>query len=525
MSTTAARLTALLPKSELKDLLSFLTPQEIAELEAIAESLNEEDRTSVLEQSKEVPLLQWLAENFPTYITKPFAERHLRLWKHIESITPGVKPPPLVEVWPRGSAKSTTAELGCARIGYKKSRQFVLYVSETQEQADKHVATISSLFEKLGMERALNKYGNSKGWRRNQLRVENGFSLESIGLDTAARGVKIDENRPGLMIFDDIDNHRDSPKTVEKKLETIKASILPAGSSDCGIIFLQNLIHEDGVVAQLYDDRADFLLDRIVPPLSVAVEGLKVDKVKSTAGRNVYKIVGGKATWEGQDLAVCEAQINEYGLKTFLREAQHEVHAADGTFFLHNEFNIIDELPKNQGYSWAIGFDLAATEGGGDYTAYVELAIGADGNTYIVDVFNEQIGPEKVQKLIDTRVPAFKQAHPNGQVRIPQDPGQAGKAQAFDFRSRLKRYDNPPQTIKLLPVSGSKAVNAGAFAAEVNLGNVYLLKADWNHYYILQHRRFREDEDHEHDDIIDAESAAFNSIHRRKRAVARSYQG
>ena len=35
-------------------------------------------------------------------------------------------------------------------------------------------------------------------------------------------------------------------------------------------------------------------------------------------------------TWEGQDLAVCETQINDWGLSAFLREAQQEVEEQSG---------------------------------------------------------------------------------------------------------------------------------------------------------------------------------------------------
>jgi len=36
-------------------------------------------------------------------------------------------------------------------------------------------------------------------------------------------------------------------------------------------------------------------------------------------------ITGGQATWEGQNLEVCQNNINTWGLTSFLQEAQHEV--------------------------------------------------------------------------------------------------------------------------------------------------------------------------------------------------------
>jgi predicted phage terminase large subunit-like protein len=476
-------------------------------------------------QSDEHELLAWLSSRFPSYVTKPFGERHLRLWDWLESIEPEKRPTPRIEVWPRGGAKSTTGELGIARIGFRGVRKFALYVSGTQEQADLHVAAIADLFEKLGLERALNKYGNSKGWRRNQLRVSNGFNVQALGLDTASRGIKIEEFRPDVIVFDDIDSQDDSPKTVDKKERAIKSAIIPAGSSDCALLFLQNLIHEEGVIARLADDRADFLLDREVPKVSVAVEGLKVEAQDRGDGRKVWKILGGVPTWEGQDLEVCEKQINDWGLKTFLREAQHEVTQADGYFFDHTQFRIVQDLPTNQGYRWAIAFDLAATEGGGDYTAWVLMAIGADKIVYIVDAFNRQIGSDKVRAEVLNRATEFKLSHRAGIVHLPQDPGQAGKDQARQYRDMLKHLDKPSGTIKIEPVSGHKAKRAEGLAAEVNLGNVALLEGDWNHGFIRQYRQFKEDLTHEHDDLVDAGADCFNELAPRPKMAATSRQG
>ena len=180
------------------------------------------------------------------------------------------------------------------------------------------------------MGRAIGKYGSSKGWRRDQLRTENGFNVAGIGLDVAARGVKLDEFRPDLIIFDDIDGRHDSPEKTAKKIATITASLLPAGSADCAILFLQNLIAKDGIVSQLADGRAEFLHTREVPCVEPAVVGLTFRQQAQPDGTLCYRIIGGVPTWEGQDLAVCETQINDWGLSAFLREAQQEVEEQSG---------------------------------------------------------------------------------------------------------------------------------------------------------------------------------------------------
>lgn len=212
--------------------------------------------------------------------------------------------------------------------GMLHKRTYVVYLCETQDQADKHVATIAGLLESAGVDRALNKYGNSKGWRRNRLRASLGFTVDALGLDTATRGIKVDADRPDFMILDDIDGRHDSAEATQKKIEILTTTILPAGSNDCAVLAVQNLIHFNSIFCRLADGRADFLNDRIVSGPYKAVEGLKY---VTSDGR--YAITEGVATWEGQNLGVCEDQINQWGPSAFLREAQHDILIVEGAVF------------------------------------------------------------------------------------------------------------------------------------------------------------------------------------------------
>jgi len=284
----------------------------------------------VAHATAEVPYLEWLARYFPQATSYPMSPRHTRLWDWGEALTPGIAPRARVDVWPRGGGKSTTGELITCRVGAKLTRQFVLWVNETQPQADKHVQAIATRFEALGIGRSVGKYGNSKGWRREELRTDNGFSVAAIGLDTAARGVKLDDFRPDLIIFDDIDSRHDTPAAIQKKIESITTSLLPTGSGDCAVLFLQNLIHANSIVSQLVDGRADFLKGREVIGPEPAVRDLAYEQVIDENGLPVYQITGGTPTWAGQDLETCQRQMNTWGRPAFLRESQHRVQEEEG---------------------------------------------------------------------------------------------------------------------------------------------------------------------------------------------------
>lgn len=295
----------------------------------------------------------WLTRLYPAYVRAPFARRHEELWGWFDCITSGVRPHPFVAIWPRGGAKSTTAELGVARIGARKTRNYVWYVSSTQDKADKHVESISALLEspKLARyypdlsSRKLGKYGNSKGWRRSRLRTASGLTVDALGLDVGARGAKVEENRPDMMIFDDVDEKTDGLPATLKKIDTITTSLLPAGSNDLATLFIQNVIHPESIAMRLVDGRADFMADRVISGPYPALEGLAYE---SKGGQ--FFITAGMPTWQGQDITVCQDQIRTWGLSAFLQEAQHTVEQTGGIWdhieFRHCERHEVPELVR-----------------------------------------------------------------------------------------------------------------------------------------------------------------------------------
>ena len=145
---------------------------------------------------------------YPKSFSKAFAEYHGVLWQWIDDLTL-LAPPSLICIWPRGSGKSTDAEVADVEVGASGLRKYCWYVRETQDQADKSVENIGALLESpeveryypLMAERALTKYGKPKGWRRNRLATAQGFTVDAMGLDTAIRGVKVEENRPDFIIL------------------------------------------------------------------------------------------------------------------------------------------------------------------------------------------------------------------------------------------------------------------------------------------------------------------------------------
>lgn len=319
----------------------------------------------------------WLKSKFSAYVPFSFAAHHIEFWDWLDAIEKGERPRPFVAPWGRGGAKSTSAELGVVRLWEKQTRKYIWYVSSTQDKADKHVESIASLLEYAGAKRAIGKYGASRGWRRERLRTSTGLTVDALGLDTGMRGAKVDDQRPDMIILDDVDENEDSKHVTLKKLGLIKKTILPAGSNDVAVLFIQNLISPNSIMSRLVDGRADFIADKIVSGPHPAIKNFEYEKVKdldelkphpelreyvAEHGENLtgrYVITGGEATWEGQSIPICQNQIVTWGLSAFLEEAQHDVAIGnDGKIFRNVELRAITDreiatfYPPLQGIDW-----------------------------------------------------------------------------------------------------------------------------------------------------------------------------
>lgn len=298
---------------------------------------------------------QWVRRLFPAYVSAGFAERHEQLWAWAWAIQKGQSSDPFVAIWPRGGAKSTSAELISAMVGMRGTRTHTLYVCETQEQADNHVATIAALLEDAGVERLLNKYGHSRGWRRNRLRASDGYTVDALGLDTAVRGIKVENERPDLIILDDIDGVHDTDKITNKKEETLTTSVLPAGSNDMAVLAVQNLIHSNSIFARLANGKADYLSGRIV---SGPYPALTEFEYHAEGGEWA---ISGTPTWAGQDLEACLRLLKNIGPRAFLRECQHAIGEREGALWTRDLIDAGRVIETPEFVSVVVAVDPATT--------------------------------------------------------------------------------------------------------------------------------------------------------------------
>lgn len=177
-------------------------------------------------------------------------------------------------------------------------------------------------------------------------------------------------------------------------------------------------------------------------------------------------------------LSNLETQIGSYATAGQL---QQRPHPREGGLFKRDWFKdkFVDEVPK--GGTRVRGWDLAATDAVAINAARSAWTVGLrltyfERKIYIEHVVRLRGSPHKVrQAMRDTAELDGKRVI----IDFPQDPGQAGKAQAADIAA-----DFPRNRIYYSPESGDKSVRAEAPAAQAEAGNVYIVRGPWNLVFV-----------------------------------------
>lgn len=173
----------------------------------------------------------------------------------------------------------------------------------------------------------------------------------------------------------------------------------------------------------------------------------------------------------------------------------------EGAFFRVSQLKVVSEVPatvKKKCRAW----DQAATGGGGDYTAGARIeGPCADGLWYVANVVRGQWSTDKRNAMI------LRTAKSDGRdVKIvgAQDPGSAGVDAGKAFTRMLAGY-----AVKTERVTGNKETRADPFSAQVNAGNVRLLRGAWNQAFVEELRTFPNGK---YDDQVDSSADGFNEL-------------
>lgn len=181
----------------------------------------------------------------------------------------------------------------------------------------------------------------------------------------------------------------------------------------------------------------------------------------------------------------------------------------DGGIFRREWFkpaSVMPAGPKRTVRAW----DVGATEGGGDPSAGVRCAqvgYGEEATYYFTDAKVGQWSPAQFEAQLKLTAAADTT---EVTVRLPQDPGAAGKGYVQTLVKKLPGY-----TVRYEQPTGSKLTRATALATQAEAGNVFILTTGdpmrdaWIEPFLDELCTFPSAA---HDDQVDAAADAFNEL-------------
>ena len=185
-----------------------------------------------------------------------------------------------------------------------------------------------------------------------------------------------------------------------------------------------------------------------------------------------------------------------------------KIKAAAGLFFKRSQVGDYLSFVPDDVIEWVRCWDLAATEktenGDPAFTAGVLMGKRKNGRYIVADVVNKQMSASNVRQTIKHTAQQDIAKYKRVKIRLPKDPGQAGKEQAESYIKFLAGFN-----VVTVAETGSKEARAEPMAAQWQAGNFDVLTGAWNEEYLQQLENFP---DSKFKDMVDASANAFTEL-------------
>lgn len=164
----------------------------------------------------------------------------------------------------RGSGKSTmvtTAYPIWAILG-KQQKKFSVICCQTKAQAKQHMMNIRTELEHNDLlKKDLGPFQEeSDEWGSYSIVFKkHNARITVVSTDQSVRGVRHNENRPDLIICDDVEDVQ-STKTRDGRNKTynwLRGEVIPAGDKNTRLVIVGNLLHEDSLLMRIKDEIAE----------------------------------------------------------------------------------------------------------------------------------------------------------------------------------------------------------------------------------------------------------------------------
>jgi predicted phage terminase large subunit-like protein len=319
----------------------------------------------------------------------------------------------------------------------------------------------------------------------------------STGGDYYAAGVRgpITGRRADLAIIDDpVKSHAEADSAVFRDLvwnwyrSDLVTRLKPRGR----IVLIMTRWHQDDLGGRLLaHQRGEWRVLRL-PALAEADDPL-------------HRAPGTPLWPEWEDAAALARKRATVGERVWAAMYQQSPRPADGALFNVRLIAMLDTAPASPPGRTVRAWDLAATakRDGNDPDWTVGLKLQRDENNRftVLDLIRLRGGPHEVEAAI---LHAAKLDGRAVAISLPKDPGSAGGFVASYLAGQLAGHK-----VIISTESGSKLARATPAAAQIEAGNVALVRAAWNHAFIEELSDFPHGAK---DDQVDALSRAFAAL-------------
>jgi predicted phage terminase large subunit-like protein len=434
-----------------------------------------------------------VAQQKPKYVFSPFHEKLIEI---LQRVADGELRRVMIFVPPRHGKSELVSRLFSAYYLYRYPERFVGLCSYAAELAYTLSRASRANFEAMGGGLS----GNASAVKHWETTVGGGLWAAGVGGPITGKGFHLG------IIDDPLKNAEDaaSEKIREKQKDWYASTFYTREETDAAIVVLQTRWHEDDLSGWLLSEEENGEEDErenwhIISLPAIAEEPQKFPN-NCTVEPDFRAI--GEPLWAEKrglkKLKLIEKRIGDYFFGALF---QQRPKAKEGAFFKVGHFKFVDAEPNGL-RQHCRAWDLAASTQG-DYTVGVKAAIDRQRNVYILDMVRGRwLTDDRNREMLLTANADGRQCR----VRLPQDPGQAGVDQVQALTRMFSGF-----AVRAERPSGDKETRADSFASQVNAGNVYLLRADWNKQFIEELRAFPLGKN---DDQVDAASDAFTEVTR-----------
>ena len=301
-----------------------------------------------------------------------------------------------------------------------------------------------------------------------------------IRFDTTRRGFKVATSVGGLgtgergdrVIIDDPHNIKEGDSEVVLKSTLLWfTEVMPTRLNDprtSPIIIIMQRVNAQDISGHVLS--SDFGYTHLMLPMEFEPDRKCIIEV---TGFEDPRTEENELLWkERMPRRVVERDKKVLGSYATAGQYQQRPSPRGGGLFKSMWFNIIDIKPL--GGKAVQAWDLAATEDDANSALTVGILMRRTPGYRIVieDIIRFRGSPHRVEQAI------YSAAENDGHgvyISIPQDPGQAGKAQKASFIKLLMGYN-----VHFSPETGDKKLRAQPLAAQAEAGNVDIVRAEWN---------------------------------------------